>query len=242
MSTSNVVVSIVPAKPQPSKWRIIKKLPWHTMAMVASYIAIFYTIPRDSEAYVDLAFDSDYLKEAYRWWTYSLLHYNTFHIYGNMIMLIACGALLEYGNYQWRTFCIYNLAILGGACGCGWSLRFLQHDPMTLVGASGGVYGLLAGQTGYLMMNWNDISVPARIWNTSFLVVPTSIDIILSAIHPNPQISYSTHVGGFITGAMASICLVRNIRPLKWENIVKITTGCVLGCTLIAGFANLLTL
>jgi membrane associated rhomboid family serine protease len=158
----------------------------------------------------------------------------------NIIMLIACGGLLEYSNYQWRTFCIYHLAILGGACGCGWSLRFLGYKPMYLVGASGGIYGLLAAQTGYLMMNWPEISIPVRILNTSLLVIPTSIDVIMSCIQPNPRTSYSTHVGGFITGAMASVCFARNIKKLKWETIAKITTGCVLGCTLIAGIVNML--
>lgn len=218
----------------------IRQFPWHTCTMIITYITIFYTVARDSFAYDELVFNSNLTKEVYRWWSYSLLHYSPIHLWSNMLVMLVSGSLLEYGNYEWRTFCIYNLAIVGGVCGCGWSLRFIPRESMNLVGASGGCYGLLAAQTGYLMMNWPELGTVTRWFNTGMLVWSTSVDIVLSCVFPNPNISYSTHVGGFLTGAMASVCLARNIKPLRWENITKIATGCLLGCFLAASAANLL--
>jgi membrane associated rhomboid family serine protease len=219
-----------------------KWIPWHTFGMIVLYVILFYNIKKGSDDYNLLAFRSTETKDVYTWWTYSLLHFNEYHLYGNMMVLLASGGLLEYGNEVWRTTVIYNLSILGGVCGCGWSLRFIPRDPTSLVGASGGIYGLLAAQIGYLMMNWPELSIPVRVMNTGLLVSSTSSDIILSCINPNAKVSYSTHFGGFLTGAMASVCFVHNIKPLRWEKIAKITTGCVLGGVLIAGFVNLLTL
>lgn len=227
---------------QHSKCAMIQRLPLYSVMMSIIYIWIFYFVSRGSDRYNLLAFRSKMTDEVYRWWTYSFMHYDSMHLYGNMMVLLAAGGLLEYGNGQWRTFCIYNLAILGGACGCGWSLRFIPRPSFKLVGASGGIYGLLASQIGYLMMNWPELSPAARIMNTGLLVSSTSSDIILSCVSPNVRVSYSTHFGGFMTGAMASVCFVKNIKPLRWERVAKITTGCLLGCFLAAGFANLLSL
>lgn len=221
----------------------IRQLPIHTCTMIVIYIILFYTITRGSFGYNALEFNSNLTNEAYRWWSYSLLHFSPAHLYGNMVVMLASGGLLEYGNYEWRTACIYNLAIIGGACGCGWSLRFIPRTAtLHLVGASGGIYGLVGAQTGYIMMNWPEFSVPERWFHTGLLVWSTSVDIILSCVFPNPHISYSTHFGGFVTGALSSICLARNIKPLRWENITKIATGCFLGCVLLAGAANLFSL
>lgn len=222
-------------------WEIAKRMPYQTVTFAIVYIVLYYTIPRDSDTYALLRFDSDLPREAYRWWTYSLLHWTPTHLYMNITMLILYGILLEYTNMVWRTFLIYQLAILGGAFGAGWYLRIVPNN-IYLVGASGGIYGLLAAQSGYLIINWPEMDVLSRIIHTSFLIAPTVSDIVVSSIHPNPQTSYSAHVGGFIAGVMASICLVRNIRVYRWENITKITVGCLFGVYLIAGGINLLTL
>lgn len=238
---SEIVIKPTPVRSQCLE--IVKRIPYQTIGFVILYLGMYYTSPFDSDNYALLAFDSDRPREAYRWWTYSLLHLNNMHIYMNLVMFIIFGSLLEISNMTLRTFAIYNLSILGGAFGCGWSLRFIPRDiPIRLVGASGGIYGLLASQTGYLIINWPELNPILRIFSTSLLIAPTASDIVLSAMNPSEQTSYSTHVGGFVTGVMASICLVKNIRTYRWENILKITTGCILGCYMVAGAVNLATL
>lgn len=237
---------IVPIKPQPNlQMQIksaIKRFPFHTIAMAFIYIVIFYKVPQTSSIYDDLAFNSHELQKAYTWWTYSLLHGNVMHLISNVIMLCICGGLLEICNYTWRTCCIYNFSILGGSCGCGWGIRFLPNGWIILVGASGGIYGLLAAQTGYLLLNWRELDSVTKMTNTSLLITSTTIDIVVSCMYPNENISYSTHVGGFITGSIASICFVRNLKEQKWERKVIIAAGCMLGCFLGAGVINLITL
>lgn len=218
---------------------IIKRVPWNAVVMSIIYIIIYYKINPASSIYSGLQFDTEKLREIYRWWTYSLLHSSNSHLYMNMVMLYICGGFLEFDSGVWRTFIIYNLSILGGACGCGWSHRFVYKEDIFLVGASGGIYGLLAAQTGNLIMNWKEFNIISRSANTSLLGMSVISDIVVNSINPNPDISYSTHVGGFITGVLASICFVKNIKVIKWENKLKIASGVLLGSFLTVGIINL---
>ncbi len=233
-------VSESSARKRPRWKTILIRFPYYTFAFVAIYIAIYFTIPQMSPTYQTLWFDSDLQerRQVYRWYTYSLLHANLEHLIMNCIVWVFYSTMVALDNNKFRVFLIQTLSILGGVFGCGWQIRITKAN-LTLVGASGGIYGMLSCQIGNLIVNWPELDFFKRLVYTTFLISTTVSDIIFSVLMYSSTISYSAHIGGFIMGMFAGGCLMHNIRKLKWERHFRTACGiCVLMFT-IAGTVNL---
>ena len=224
---------------RPKIRKLFLRLPWYSLSISIVYCVLYSVYPYRSSTFRQLAFDTEFPQEAYRWYTYSLMHLNAAHISMNVLMTFIFGALIEWDNFAIRCFGIHTASIIGGAFGCGWEHRFTGKNIM-LVGASGGAYGLLASQMGNLIVNWPELGFERRLIFTSLLVCTTLSDVIVSIVCYNPMVSYSTHVGGFITGAIAGNCMMKNWKKLEWEKWYRIACWIALACYLAAGMTNIL--
>jgi len=82
-----------------------------------------------------------------------------------------------------------------------------------LAGISGCIYGLLAAQLGNIVLNWSAWGFYRRAWYTSVLVCATLSDVVVDIVMYSPEISYSAHVGGFVTGALVGLVVMRDAGP-----------------------------
>jgi membrane associated rhomboid family serine protease len=216
------------------------KVPWYTLMMFVVYMSMYFEVPEGTKTYTTLALRTRALKEAYRWWTYSLLHLNAMHLGVNMMTWFIYGGLIEWDHGPLRCASVQILSILGGACGFGWEWRLKQPSQHTmLVGVSGGVYGMLASQIGNLMINWIEIDELKKVFYVLLLLSAIVSDVTISTVNNNAGVSYSAHIGGFITGTIVSIFALKNIKTQSWERIARPVAACVAVCFLIAGFVNL---
>lgn len=230
---------MIPVESQKRIRKTCLRLPWYSLCICIIYIAIYFSYPPYSPMFNNLNFDTEFPREAYRWYTYSLLHLGAAHISTNIMMTMICGALIEWDSYALRCFLIHTLSIIGGGFGCGWESRS-KHKLIAMVGASGGAYGLLASQMGNLIINWPELDLLRRIVFTSLLVCTTVSDIVVTIIMYDPMVSYSTHIGGFIAGAIAGGCIMKNWKKVNWERYYRIGCWVALGAYLAAGMTNML--
>jgi membrane associated rhomboid family serine protease len=139
--------------------------------------------------------------------TYTFLHANFMHIFGNMLFLWVFGDDVEEAIGHWRFLVFYI------ACGIGAGAAFVLSDPSSnidLIGASGSVAGVIAA---YLMfrpcakVTVLVVILPLRL--RSFWVIGgwAIYQVIEVANRTNDNIAYWAHVGGLATGAILFVLM-----------------------------------
>ncbi len=237
----HVTINVVPV-PSGQRWRrAYTRVPWYSFAVLVAYSLIFYDIPVDNQEYAStLVFDTDKARQAYRWWTYSLLHRRTLQLWINVSMTLLFGGLFEFDHGWWRTILAHNVSIVGGALACGWDHQFVHtHSHMLLTGSSGGIYGLLSALMGNLITNWTELSCEKRLFNISIMCAGIIADVVSNLIRSNPATAYSAHVGGFVTGAMIGSAIATNVKIISWGAAWKWSNIALLFMTFAAGILNL---
>lgn len=83
---------------------------------------------------------------------FSFFHYSWFHLGFNLIVQLIVGLPLEMVHGSTRIGCVYIAGVLAGSLGTS------VFDPeVYLVGASGGVYALLAAHLANVMLNYHNM-------------------------------------------------------------------------------------
>jgi membrane associated rhomboid family serine protease len=166
--------------------------------------------------------------EVYRIVTSAFLHAGVFHLAVNMFVLFILGRLLEPAIGSLRFAGIYAVAVLAGSFGA------LLLDPNSLtVGASGGIFGLMAAT--FLI---------ARDRGLDQLATQIGLFIVLNLIitFSIPQISIGGHLGGLIGGGAAALVMAgieRRRAPssgaLEAIAFAGLGAAAIGGCLLAAG-------
>ncbi|HSI81892.1 MAG TPA: rhomboid family intramembrane serine protease [Solirubrobacterales bacterium] len=133
--------------------------------------------------------------EPYRIVTSAFLHAGVFHLGLNMLVLWILGRLLEPAIGSLRFAGIFAVSVLAGSFGA----LLLDPDVVT-VGASGGVFGLMAAT--FLIARERGMDQLAQ--QIGLLV---ALNLVFTfAI---PQISIGGHLGGLIGGGLAALLVAR---------------------------------
>ena len=223
-----------------TKRQIFFRLPWIMLAFNVLILSFYFSYNSDSVAFANLALDSDYFRQAYRWWTYCLFHLSPMHIGTNMMSWTIYASMTEWDHGHWRLLVLQILCAIGGAFGFGWEIRFLKESGIIVAGLSGSIYGILACQLGNIVLNWSSWEFFRRLWYTSLLIGATVADIIVDIVMYSPDISYSDHVGGFITGACAGFVVMGTCKMSKWKKEIEIVSVVLFAMYFVAGMVNIL--
>ena len=150
------------------------------------------------------------------WWrllTCGFIHVNLMHFAVNMISLMNLGRFIEivFGKKKFLT--ILLLSIIGGSL-----FMFILAGNTIAVGLSGGLYGLMAAYTFYLIQKgmWKIPQVRMSL---------TQIYLVNFWINFMPGIAYEGHLGGFVVGLLVSFILLQDSKKLKMHGII---TTCIL--------------
>lgn len=149
--------------------------------------------------------------EYWRFLTVGFVHVDPFHFLMNMFAMYNLGLFFE-RNYGKKNL----LLILFGSTIGGSIFIFLGSENGITVGLSGGLYGLMA-------------SMIVHLWYTGLIKQPAIRSQIISLLLINafitfmPGISMLGHIGGFITGLLLSITLIKDEKLKSFINNAKIS-------------------
>jgi len=162
---------------------VVFALQWVTQGAVTSALAYFPPLTA---------------QEPWRMLTVALVHSDRsiFHIIFNMYSLWVLGPLLEGLVGRARFAAVYVLSALGG------SVAVLWLAPLSVVvGASGAIFGLLGAF----------FVIQRRLGGRNVqLVVIIAINLALGFLIPN--VSWQSHIGGLLVGALCAWVMLRTRR------------------------------
>jgi membrane associated rhomboid family serine protease len=134
--------------------------------------------------------------------TYAFLHANLMHIFFNMFALYMFGGALE--NY-WggRRFAVYYFASVLAAAGTELLVLSQSEAVEPVIGASGGVFGLLLGFAWFfprqqLMLLFPPIPMPAWL----FVTLYGAIELWAGVTGRQDSVAHFAHLGGMLGGAI----------------------------------------
>ncbi|MDN2579788.1 rhomboid family intramembrane serine protease [Aquibium sp. ELW1220] len=213
------------------------RLQYITLGIIAANVIIFFLMAIDpgSQATVyglgyvpaivhDVAELPPHLvlvPEGFTYVTYAFLHGDFFHLAGNMLFLWVFGDNVEDALGHFRFFLFYLACAAAGAAFHG---ILAPGSEIPLVGASGAIAGIVAA---YLILHPR-----VKVWVLAFgripLRIPAFIPLILwvgfqmlmLTIGDDSNISWATHVGGILCGAILIVILKRPEVPLFDRRIV----------------------
>ncbi len=153
------------------------------------------------------AFDAFSPGQNFQLWqllTYGFLHGNFPHLLFNMLALYMFGGPLEqtWGN---KRFLTYYLVCVAGAGLCqllvGWWMLSNGSQPLPVMGASGGVFGLLLAfgmlfPNQRVMLLFPPIPMKAR----TFVIVFGALELLMGFTGWQPGVAHFAHLGGMLFG------------------------------------------
>src|SRR5215210_604163 len=167
-----------------------------------------------SQVYVDFLLFGPAIDLQHEYWrlvTYGFLHSGILHIGFNMYILYWLGTMMEPSLGHVRFVALYFASLLAGAFGA------LLLDPnAATVGASGAVFGLMAGA--FIMQRARGMDPMASGIGPIIL-----INLALGFVIPN--VSIGGHLGGLVGGAIAAFAMER--LGARGRGIALQVTACV---------------
>ncbi len=133
--------------------------------------------------------------------TYAFLHANFAHIFFNMFALWMFGAEIErlFGSrfYIW----FYLASVVSAALTHLLVTGLMGSPPVAMVGASGGIYGLLLAFGMYfphrrVMLLFPPIPMRAR----TFVIAFAAIELLLGVTQTAAGVAHFAHLGGMLGG------------------------------------------
>merc|ERR1719335_259965 len=133
-------------------------------------------------------------------------------------MTTILGIPLEAVGGTRRVCILFNLGVLGGAL-C-WMLGD-GHRPV--VGASGGVYALLAMHFSSLVLNWHQKKFRKPTLFCLLLMVVLDVVQGESLGQGTLAVSGTVHAGGFLMGLLAGVAFGRNWKVQRYQKVLQVT-------------------
>ena len=134
--------------------------------------------------------------------TYAFLHASFAHIFFNMFALFMFGGALERFWGSGRFLVFYLVSVLGAAA-TQLAVQVLARTGEPVIGASGGVFGLLLAFAWYfprqrIILLFPPIPMPAWL----FVTLYGGIELILGVTGSQTGVAHFAHLGGMLGGAI----------------------------------------
>lgn len=156
--------------------------------------------------------------EYYRWFTCSFLHYGLYHLFGNIIGLLAVGSLISPFIGKWKTLFFLSISDIFGGITFSWIVS--STEPNYGGGASGGIFALIAT----LIVCY--LRFPEQ-FKCKWYRPDVPITIVYFILANDNWSSVLTHIFGFSYGIILSFIFVvfKLIKPsciqTKNENMIE---------------------
>jgi membrane associated rhomboid family serine protease len=183
---------------------MFRTIPPVTRAILIANVVVFLLQKITSDAVISL-FALWPLGDLFRPWqvvTYAFLHANVMHIFFNMFALYMFGGALE-SYWGSRRFAVFYFASVLAAAGTELLVLTESNVVEPVIGASGGVFGLLLGFAWFfprqkLMLLFPPIPMPAWLFVTVYGV----LELVLGVTGAQDSVAHFAHLGGMLGGAI----------------------------------------
>ena len=178
--------------PPVTQWLLIANVGVYFMEMSGMGLASFALWPPGS-------FESRF--EPWQLVSYSFIHANPAHLFFNMLALYMFGGEIErlFGSRYY--LCFYFACVVTAAITHLVITALMGSPPVPMVGASGGIYGLLLAYGLYfpyrrIMLLIPPIPMQAR----TFVIVFAVIELALGVTQTAAGVAHFAHLGGMLGG------------------------------------------
>ncbi|XP_017126721.1 protein rhomboid [Drosophila elegans] len=207
-------------EPKTSKW----VPPFFIILASLLEILVFLWVSADPPEDSLLVYRPDQRLQLWRFLSYALLHASWLHLGYNVLTQLLFGVPLELVHGSLRTGVIYVAGVLAGSLGTS-----VVDSEVYLVGASGGVYALLAAQLASLLLNFGQMRHGVFQLLAVVLFVFCDLgyafysrELAMQHLQTRPSVSYIAHMTGALAGISVGLLLLRQLdgelrpRPLRW--------------------------
>ncbi len=170
-----------------------------------------------------LALDTQHFPslELWRVVTYGFVHVDFSHFFWNMFALVMFGAVVEHALGSRSTWTIFLLSTIGGGLGQGLLTLLLKSGGSYVIGASGGIAGLIGAftliappdSTIYISFI---IPVKTRYFGLIYLALQ-----ILFAFSGGGHTAYGAHIFGFLTGYFLTLKGGHNLGEQVYQKVSR---------------------
>lgn len=149
----------------------------------------------------------------WRFLMYAILHAGYVHLAFNLVVQVLVGLPLEMIHGWWRVAVLYVGGVLAGSLATS-----VIHSDIYLLGASGGVYALMAAHLPNVMLNYH--SMHFAILRLVGVIFVASADIGFAMYNQSGQssslpVSYISHLSGAMAGLTLGIAILRSFDPQR---------------------------
>ena len=166
------------------------------------------------------------------WWrlfTSCFVHVGALHLMINLLTLAVMGLLAELLWGRWRLAVIYVISGLAGSCAA-----MASQPNVTLAGASGAIWGLLASQVAWLLLFRRKLPPDvSRDW-----VRKLGLLLVLNAgVSTLPGVSWEAHLGGGVAGFLSALLLNAVRSGPRWRRAAAVALLAALPLAYLGGLA-----
>ncbi|KAK7113068.1 hypothetical protein V1264_012426 [Littorina saxatilis] len=177
--------------------------------------------------------------EIWRFVLYMLLHAGYVHLLFNVIVQVVVGIPLEMVHGSFRIFIVYMAGVLAGSLGTS-----VFDMNAFLVGASGGVYALLAAHLANILLNYSQMELGVLKLAAVLIIASADVGFAIWDRYTYkelaPPVGYTAHLMGALAGLTIGLVVLKNFEQKLHEQYVWwIALAVYLGCVVFAIFWNI---
>ena len=196
-------------------------IPYFTVLLSTALVSLFYSngVSDMGDAF---ALTVPLSRNTTKWWQFfsvNLVHSDELHLWSNVLALMTVGLVLEVFQGSLTTLVIFTV---GGTTGV-FAFAAYESDQTSFVGASAGIYALVAAYGAHLILNWRETWLK-RVWAFAFVAfVATEIAIAANRMSDvTATTAYLSHIGGLLQGFVVGLVCVKNKIVRCWEVVLGV--------------------
>ncbi|XP_046449667.1 rhomboid-related protein 2-like [Daphnia pulex] len=176
--------------------------------------------------------------EIWRFLCYMVLHAGWLHLLFNLLVQVLVGLPLEMVHGSMRIGAVYMAGVLAGSLGTS-----VFDTDVYLVGASGGVYALLAAHLANVLLNYNNMEFGIVRLIGIFIVASADVGFAIydryAAEQVGAPVSYVAHLTGALAGLTIGLLVLKNFEQKLHEQLIWwVALGVYAACTLFGILFN----
>ncbi|XP_076310078.1 rhomboid serine protease stem cell tumor isoform X2 [Tachypleus tridentatus] len=175
--------------------------------------------------------------EVWRFFFYMVLHAGWIHLLFNLLVQVLVGLPLEMVHGSLRIGTVYMAGVLAGSLGTS-----VFDTDVYLVGASGGVYALLAAHLSNVLLNYNQMEFGLVRLAGIFIIASADVGFAIYDRYAAEQglpVSYVAHLTGALAGLTIGLLVLKNFEQKLHEQLLWwVSLGVYAACTLFAVLFN----
>ncbi|CAL4079091.1 unnamed protein product [Meganyctiphanes norvegica] len=205
-------------------------------SVVTGGMSLTGPIPIDSP----LIYRPDKRHHIWRFILYAYLHAGWAHLAFNLIVQLIVGIPLEMVHGSARIGCVYQAGVVAGSLGTS-----VFDANIYLMGASGGVYALLAAHLANVLMNFHNMHFGILRLLGIFILASADVGFAIYDRYAHEKVglpvSYIAHLMGALAGLTLGYVVLKNFEQRLHKQLLWwVALGAYAACTLFALLFNLL--